>query len=270
MSLIHLFGSDMIGLAALRAARRLDIPLVMSPYAHDGWWGSDPLNRRLYPRAEAIVSLLETDAAWYRRWGVPPERVHTLGVYRLPGPAGVLPIAIPEGAPMVLFLGIQRPYKGSQVLRRAAPLVWQQRPDVVFVIAGPGAQGTPRPDDPRLIDLERVSDGEKFALLERCDLLCLPSRSEILPGVVLEAWQLGKPVVTSNIATLTELVGDGGEVTEPEPAPLAAAISGLLADPQRRRRQGEWGRARVAERYNREVVSAKLEALYQRVLASRG
>ncbi|MEA2683060.1 MAG: phosphatidyl-myo-inositol dimannoside synthase [Chloroflexota bacterium] len=266
MSLIHLFGADVLGLAALRAARRLGIPLVMSPYAHDDWWGSDPLNRSLYRKADAIVSLLETDAAWYRNWGVPPGRVHTVGVYRNTGEAGDLPAEIRSGAPMVLFLGIKRPYKGHHLLREAAPLVWERHPDAVFVLAGPGDEAAGPSTDPRIIDIDRVTEPQKFALIQRCDILCLPSRSEILPGVILEAWHMGKPVVTSNIATLTELVGQGGEVCTPDALSLASAVSSLLGDADRRARMGEWGRRQVAEKYNREAVSQKLEEVYRAVL----
>ena len=270
MSLIHLFGSDMIGFAALRAARRLRIPLVITPYTHAGWWGDDILNQRLFREADAVLALLESEADDYRAWGVPAERLHVTGVFRMPGEAGEMPVSLPAGHPVVAFIGVKRFYKGIDVMRAAAPAVWERYPDTMFVLAGPGDDAPPAQADPRLIELGWISDAQKFALLDRADILCLPSRSEILPGVILEAWERGKPVVTSDIPNLKSLVGDGGIACPPDPASLAAALVSLIGDPDRRRILGAWGRDRVAQTYNRDAYLARLRTIYDTVLAGGG
>ena len=66
--------------------------------------------------------------------------------------------------------------------------------------------------------------------------LALPSRSEGLPRVVLEAMGRGRPVVTSAVGGLPEMVDEGTTghlVPAGRPEPLAQAIVTLLQDPER-------------------------------------
>jgi glycosyltransferase involved in cell wall biosynthesis len=264
-ALIHVFGGDVLGVAAARAARRLRVPLVLTPFAHRAAWGDDPLNLSLYRSADAVLSLLDAEAAWYREWGVDPARIHTTGIWTELEPPAQLPQEVPQSAPVILFLGVRRPYKGYDLLAAAAPQVWAAHPDAVFVFAGPEGGGeSPVPRGGRTVVLGNVSEGVKAALLRRASLLCLPSASEILPTVILESWLSGRPVVARDIPTLRELVGDGGELVPGDPGPLAAAIIRLIGDPALAARRAAAG-ARQLRRYSRDVVMARLESVYAEV-----
>ncbi len=64
---------------------------------------------------------------------------------------------------------------------------------------------------------------------------------------VLEAMVRGVPVVTSSVSSLPEVAGDAAVLVDPgDPRAIAAAIRGLLADPDERARLSAAGRDRAA------------------------
>ena len=111
-----------------------------------------------------------------------------------------------------------------------------------------------------------VGGERKQALLERAALLVLPSHVENMPISVLEAMAAGDPVVATRIGAIPEMVEHGvtGLLVPPGDVPaLAGALEELLADPARRERMGEAGRARAARHYSVDHVMPRLEAIYR-------
>lgn len=102
-------------------------------------------------------------------------------------------------------------------------------------------------------------------LLAAADVFALPSLFEGLPMSVIEAMLCGLPVVATDIRGPREMVVAGGTgllVPPGEAAPLAEALRVLAADPRRRARMGEAGRARALERYTEaKVVGRTLDLL---------
>lgn len=108
------------------------------------------------------------------------------------------------------------------------------------------------------------------AFLGRTGVFVLPSRSEGLGLVAVEAMAAGRPVVASCTGGLPEVVVDGetGLLVEPEdPVALARAIRMLLADPDRAARMGAAGRQRVRERFSAERMARETAALYEELMA---
>lgn len=131
-------------------------------------------------------------------------------------------------------------------------------PGVRLVVAGP-------PDAPdhadwlrRVAEAEGVADRVRFDLrfLPRSDLAALvnqasavayaPLDEDSVGYVTMEAFQAGKPVVTtSDSGGVLEIVRDGetGWVASPEPEALGAALARAVADPAASARRGKAGRA---------------------------
>ena len=267
--IVHMWGGGLLGAAAIRAARTTGAPVAITPFAHRGQWGDEPAAAVTYRSADRVLALLEEDAAVYRELGVPAERIEVCGVCS-PGVAAgggaALRSRLGIEGPLVLFLGVRRPYKGFDLLLEAAPLVAGSRPDVSFAFLGPGPALPP--SDGRILDIGEVGEDERAAWLEAADLLCLPSQGEIFPVTILEGWSVGTPVLTSDLPTLRELVGltGGGATAERRPDALAEAIVSLLTDPAALRMMGESGRRLWQERFTVEAVAAAHERVYERLL----
>jgi glycosyltransferase involved in cell wall biosynthesis len=265
--IVHMWGSDLVAAAAVRAARRLDVPSVITPFAHRGQWGDGPADAFAYREADRVIGLLDVDAAVYGGLGVAHDRLAVCGVCSSgvsPGGGAGLRERYGISGPLVLFLGVRRPYKGFDLLSDSAPFVAERRADVTFAFVGPGPALGGRSEAARLLDIGAVGDEEKAAWLDAADLLCLPSRGEIFPGSILEAWSVGTPVLVSDLPTLRELVtkAGGGEAVPLDSMLLATAIVELIEDPQRLRELGEAGRRFWSESCTVEAVAKWHEQLY--------
>ena len=161
-----------------------------------------------------------------------------------------LPASRDGGPPTIVSVGRLVKPKSFWVLADALRLL----PEGSFraLIAGDGPQK-------RFLDgipgVELLGERDDVpAVLSQGDLFVLSSSSEGMPISVLEAMAAGLPVVASAVGGIPEIVVDGetGLLVPAgvDPAPLAAAIAELLADPERRRQMGEAGRRRVEERFD--------------------
>ncbi len=100
----------------------------------------------------------------------------------------------------------------------------------------------------------------------------VPSQAEGLPVVIIEALALGRPVIASRVAAIPELVRDGetGWLVSPDAVDdLTDALRELLAtSAPRLDEMAARGRALVLERHTIERQVGRLEALFQRALAT--
>lgn len=95
----------------------------------------------------------------------------------------------------------------------------------------------------------------------RSDLFVLPSLSEGIPLVLMEAMAMKLPVVATRITGIPELVTEGvdGLLTEPEDGvALSDAMETLLADHETRHRMGNAARSKVELEFNLDVSVSRL------------
>ena len=261
---LHAFSNDILAEACVQAAGSAGVPCVITPFAHADQYGTGPADVAAYRKSDCIVALLAEEASMYRRLGVPGDRIRVTRVANPGVPAG-RGHEIRErhrlDGPIVLFLGVRRPYKGFQLLVDAAGRVAARRPDVTFVFVGPGEPIQP---GEHVLDVGEVDEGSRAGWLEAADLLCLPSEAEIFPGSFLEAWSVGTPVLASDIPTLRELVtvSHGGVAVRRDAVSVAETIVDLLEDPQRLELLGQNGRRFWQDECTVEAVSRWHENLY--------
>lgn len=97
--------------------------------------------------------------------------------------------------------------------------------------------------------------------------LVLPSFAEGLPVVLMEALALGRPVVSTYVAGIPELVVDGGNgwlVPAGDVGALAGAMRAVVSSaPERLAALGAAGRARVRERHDVDREAAVLAGLFR-------
>jgi glycosyltransferase involved in cell wall biosynthesis len=100
------------------------------------------------------------------------------------------------------------------------------------------------------------------------DVLCLTSRWEGLPFVLLEAMAASRPVVATDVDGVREGVVDhvtGRLVPPGDPARVAEATLAILAEPDAARRMGAAGRARLEQRFTLTATVEGHARLYERL-----
>jgi glycosyltransferase involved in cell wall biosynthesis len=186
-----------------------------------------------------------------------------------------VPAVAPPQAPRLVCVGRLCEQKGQLLLLEAAQRLAVAGVDFELVFAGDGEM---RSQVERLIaefGLSRrvritgwISGEAVRSEILAARALVLPSFAEGLPVVLMEAMALRRPVLTTCIAGIPELVRPGengwlvpaGAVEE-----LTEAMRQVLGlAPAELARMGDAGRRRVLERHSVDVEAAKLVALFRR------
>jgi glycosyltransferase involved in cell wall biosynthesis len=166
----------------------------------------------------------------------------------------------PRG-PLVLYLG--QVSEGKAVDELIAD--WARHRDSggagTLVLAGTARMPIPERDD--LVSLGRVSDEDKYALLEAADVLVLPSHLESLGIVLLEAWQVGTPCLVSakNKVTTGQVARARGGASY-DRGGFEKALAAVLSD---RESLGESGRRYVEAECAWPAFDTRLEQLTELV-----
>lgn len=175
-------------------------------------------------------------------------------------------------APTVGFLGrLDEPRKGLAVLAAAWPAVLAAHPGARLLVAGSGdvAQAAARFDAPGVEFLGPVSEADKRALLRSVDVYVAPQTGGESFGIVLvEGMAAGTTVLASDLGAFTRVIDDGTSgVLFPtgDAAALAAALVGLLNDPDRRAALGRQAQV-SARRFDWSVVSRQVLSVYDLVV----
>ncbi|TZG26194.1 glycosyltransferase family 4 protein [Sphingomonas montanisoli] len=191
-------------------------------------------------------------------------------------PCGIEPAAYagmpPPSGSDLLCVGRLCPQKGQVEIPAAVAALAERFPDLRVLLVGDGES---RPTVEAAIAQHKVADrvrllgwrsnDEVRALLGQARALLLPSHAEGLPVVIMEALASGRPVISTTIAGIPELVDDtcgwlypAGSVEGLRDA-IAAALE---ASPERLATMGEEGRQRVAERQDIDRIAPQLLALF--------
>lgn len=182
--------------------------------------------------------------------------------------------ALRGGAPLLLFVGVLRYYKGLTYLLEAMP---QVRAHLLIVGEGPLGADLRRQAEAlglgdRVTFVGRVSDEALPAYYAAAHAFVLPAceRSEAFGLVQVEALASGLPIVSTELGTGTSYVnahGVSGLVVPPrDPAALAEALNRLVDDADLHQRLAEGARQRAAL-FEASRMVAQIEALYAEVLA---
>jgi glycosyltransferase involved in cell wall biosynthesis len=187
-------------------------------------------------------------------------------------------LGLGDDVPVVVAVGRQEFQKGHRFLLEATPALAAVHPHVTVLIAGRRGHMSneleglaARPDVAPHVRLLGFRD-DLPEVLSAADVFAFPSLFEGLGGSVIEAMALGLPVVGSDLPALREIleVGVNAElVPVSQPAPLAAALAGVLSDRERAVRMGERSRQLFVERFTLERSADRMVALYHQVVAAR-
>lgn len=186
-------------------------------------------------------------------------------------------LGIPAAAKLMTTVAVLRQPKGIQHMLEALPVVLTAVPDAHYLIVGDGDYRATL--EAQVADLglgERVCFAgqrqEVADLLAASDLFVLPTLTDALPTVLMEAMALRLPLLATAVGGVPEMVENGlnGLLVSPGAADqLAQAAIGLLQDGARRRDMGKNGRLLVEQKFNIQRQAAELATLYRTLLIPR-
>jgi glycosyltransferase involved in cell wall biosynthesis len=166
----------------------------------------------------------------------------------------------------VLFVGSLRPFKGPQLLLRAAP----RFPNAEFVIVGDGMMAADleeRVTREKLTNVRFARGLDVYALREQyraADIFLFPSHWEGSPKVILEAAACGLPVIArADYEPETVLDGKTGYLGRGEDE-LLAHLERLIAGPDLRRSMGRASRTHI-EKFDWDPITRQWEEIFLRL-----
>jgi glycosyltransferase involved in cell wall biosynthesis len=266
------------------AGRTAGVPVVSHLHIENHFrpasrWLLRGLDNRTARRCVGLIAVSEDTRRAYERQGYPEERIEIVynGVELAGDTAPDLraELGLPPDAPLIGEVARLCDVKGQRELIQAL----REVPDARLVLVGAdlergGEFQASLEDEAKQLG---VSDRVVFAgrrpdadtTLGAFDVVALPSWTEGLPLVVLEAMARRRPVVATPVGGTPEVVADGetGFLVPPrDPQTLARALRRLLADPALRWRMGDAGRTRVEERFSADGMTRRVLALYDEVV----
>ncbi len=170
----------------------------------------------------------------------------------------------------VAFVGQLRPYKGAEVLLRAAA----ELPDIDVEMVGGGHQEAAlrgladRLGVGNVRWLGRVGNAERDRALARAHVVCLPSltKAEAFGIVLLEGMRAGAVPVASDLPGVRDVAGDTGLLCTPgDHRSLVQALVHLRDAPDDWRHRS-WLSKRVSTRYRWEMAADRYEQIFAAAL----
>jgi glycosyltransferase involved in cell wall biosynthesis len=242
-----------------------------------------PSNYRLCTASDSVI----VHGRWARRFleasGVPGEQIHIVE----PGPPSSgtsvtraqarLALGLSPAAPILLFFGYIKPYKGLRTLLESLSMIRAAVGDFQLLIAGEIMEPFRRYEHfikkHGLTKIVRwsggyVPDSLSSVYFAAADVVVLPYHEASSSGVLLNAYRAGRPVVASAVGDIPTMVEDGrsGLLVPPRnPAALARAVVSILRDPTRGRSMGTTGQQLVDSRFNWAMIAKRTGELYSRL-----
>ncbi len=294
---IHAHWAIPTGPAAVHAARRLELPSVITMHGGDVYvnpeqgydfptrWYVRPALRWTLRHAGALTAITEDCRQHALRAGAPDRSVHLVfngtDLRRFSPAASGNGAVDPRFGPHMIFACRQLfPRKGIRFLIEAAAQLAPRFPDLKVVIAGDGFE---RPELLRLAESLGIADRVTFlGWVPNTDLppyyraaavSVIPSLEEGFGIPAAEAMGCQTPVVASDAGGLPEVVEHGVTglvVPRGDSSALATAIGALLADPFKRTQMGLAGRERALRLFDWDRTAEQLEQIYAEVTPRTG
>jgi glycogen synthase len=236
---------------------------------------SDALARRALRRADGVRTISGYTTGLVRSAGIEPAA--EFPAFMDLSPFTAQPVAPLPEAPRALFVGVLERYKAFDVLAEVWRGVAARVPDAMLHVVG---QGTLAPLAASLMEelpgrvewSPSLPADEVAGALDAATVLVLPSRSEGMGRVVIEAGCRGRGVVASRVGGIPDVVADGETGLLVPPGDIdgfADALARVLTDRALAEFLGSAGRRRV-ERWlvTPEQYARRVRALVDEVAAS--
>lgn len=302
--ILHAHSPALNGLAAIRAVRRLGLPVLyeIRAFWEDAavgngtgsetsakYWLTRQMENRVVAQADAVAVICEGLRDDLIARGFPGDKIMVspngvdLELFGTPvpaDPARAEALGL-TGKTVLGFIGSFYPYEGLDDLIAAMPLLVARNPDIRLLLVGGGpaeaelcAQAERSPAAHAIRFVGRVPHSEVEHYYSLTDILVYPRKAMRLTETVtplkpLEAMAQGRLVAASNVGGHRELIADGitGTLFAPDdPAAMAEALAGLIAARDGWDERRATARRFVAEERNWARNVQRYQPVYQRML----
>lgn len=269
------------GIAAWRLARRAGLPLILTFHGSDinSWPDQHP------ERADDLRAAVRDAAAVIAVSAALADRIHehtgvaalhlplgsdhaSLAASALPRHEARMALGIPEDRVVALFVGN---LKGAKGVRELADAILALGEPFMGVFVGGGSETGYGALDPRAggrLDYRgpRPHD-DVVRFMSAADVLVLPSYSEGLPTVLVEAGSVRLPVIASRVGGIPELLGPdrGTMLPDVTSASVATALRQFVDHRDDARSAAERLHEHVRDRFDVDRNAARLVDVYQRI-----
>lgn len=276
--LVHVHGANSLGLAALNAAKSLNIRTVLTVHGGDVYKTPFLSKRHLSIFKEAMRSSSRCLAV---SSNLAVTASNLSGIQVMHAPIGIDmkrfsggeskenardQFGIPHEHKVILYLGNLFLEKGVQVVLDALDKL---PPDVFGAFAGDGPMSPIVRQHPKARWLGPITYSSVPNVIRLADVLVLPSFSEGLGTVLVEAGAMEVPVIGTNVGGIPELLADdrGCLVPVKDSLALSQCITRVLGNPSEARERAVRLNRYVRANYDADVNSCKLLRMYQELLS---
>lgn len=301
---LHAHSPALCGLAAVKAGKRLGIPVVyeIRAFWEDAavgngtgrenspkYWLTRMLENDVVAKADRVVTICEGLRDDLIARGFAPDKISImpngvdLALFGDPLPrdaALASELALGEG-PVIGFLGSFYPYEGLDDLIAAMPAIVAAIPGARLLMVGGGpadaelrAQAESSPVAAAIRFVGRVPHTQVDRYYSLVDVVCYPRKAMRLTELVtplkpLEAMAQGKLVAASDVGGHRELIHDGIDGTlfpADDPAGLALAMVRMLESQEQWPVVREQARNHVGSRHDWALNARRYELVYQALI----
>lgn len=270
--------TQVVGVLAARRAGAVHVTLHHKQPELRLSWHRRVLTRLIARRIDAVIAVSAAQIPDLVSLGFPGARIEVIenGVGE-PRPARTraevrAELGLGEGDFVALLVATLRPEKRPEVFVQAVAHAHRSDPRIHGVVAG---------DGPELAEVRRRAEatdavvalgprGDVPDLMQAADVVCLTSRAEALPMVILEAMALGRPVIATAVGGIAETVLDGqtGVVTPVDDGgALTRALLALADDSAALEAMAAAARHRYEEHYSAAFMADRYAGLLRRALS---
>ena len=278
----HDYKSDIIGLL-VRMHRRMKLITTVHGRTDETW--RTRLYRRLDERClryfDRVITVSQDIAERCRKVRVSDE--HLSVVHNAIDPsdlareqqpdAAKLAVNISPRSPVIGIVGRLSIEKGIDRLLASIPEMRRSIPDLRVLIVGDGPERSALEATAREYGVRHAIRFAGWrqpinAWLEAMDILALPSRTEGMPNVVLEAMVMGVPVAATDVGGVDLLIEHDrtGILLDDDEQHWASALTQLLFDPEKRSRLASAARDHVEQHFSFAERTRQMLDVYDSVL----
>lgn len=231
--------------------------------------------KKVQDEIDAFIAHTDFEKSWLKEIGIEKAKIYKV---RYPCVPKSLLEKYREGSSndYILYVGRISWRKGIHILLKAISLINFNKFKVVIV--GPRdekyfekilrlTESLKLNDKVEFID--KVSEDKKYELMSGSAFFVSPSIKDHHPITLLEAQALGKPVISTNVGAIPEIVlnGETGILVDPyDVEGLAKAVEQLMINKEKRRKMSENARKWIEDNFLLEKTIDGLEEIYTKIM----